>query len=233
MAELPADRRAALSAVREVIIKNLDEGYVEGMSYGMPGFFVPHSLYPAGYHVDPTQPLPFVSLASQKNHMAIYLMATTMKPGEEDWLRAAWARTGKKLDMGKSCIRFKKLEDVALEVVGEAIRRVPSREYIALYEANLPGGSRAKNTASKAEPAKTASKTVTGAAAKTGTKTASKTAAKAASRAATGATAKAASKTAAKAASTPAAKATSKKVVKAGKKLTKVAGKKVAKAARS
>ncbi|MBL8235247.1 MAG: DUF1801 domain-containing protein, partial [Bryobacterales bacterium] len=213
MAELPADRRAALSAVREVIIKNLGEGYAEGMSYGMPGFFVPHSLYPAGYHTDPRQPLPFASIASQKSHMAIYLMATYMKPGEEAWLRAAWAKTGKKLDMGKSCIRFKKLEDVALEVVGEAIRRVPSREYIALYEANLPGGSRAKNAASKTEAAKTASKTAAKAVSKPAAKAVSKTAVSkpAVSKPAAKAAAKAVSKPAV---SKPAAKAAAKAVSK-------------------
>lgn len=134
LAALPEDRRAAISAVRNVILKNLDKGYAEGMQYGMIGYAVPHSVYPAGYHCDPKQPLPFAALASQKSHMAVYLMCVYGQPDQENWFREAWAKTGKKLDMGKSCIRFKKLEDVALDVIGEAIRRVPAKAYIAHYE---------------------------------------------------------------------------------------------------
>jgi hypothetical protein len=122
LAELPAERRSALSAVRKVILKNLDKDYEEGMQYGMIGYYVPHRVFPAGYHCDPKQPLPFAGLASQKNYMSLYLMS---------WFRKAWAKTGKKLDMGKACIRFKKLEDVPLEVIGEAIARVPAKKYIA------------------------------------------------------------------------------------------------------
>jgi hypothetical protein len=135
LAELPPERRAALQAVRAVILENLDEGYAEGMQYGMIGYFVPHSVYPPGYHCDPRQPLPFASLASQKNHMAVYLMCNYDNPQHEEWFRKAWAQTGKKLDMGKSCIRFKKVEDLALAVIGQAIARVPARDFIAYYEA--------------------------------------------------------------------------------------------------
>ncbi|HXV74988.1 MAG TPA: DUF1801 domain-containing protein [Candidatus Polarisedimenticolaceae bacterium] len=137
LAELPADRRAALSAVRKVILANLDRDFEEGMQYGMIGYYVPHRVFPAGYHCDPRQPVPFAALASQKNHMSLYLMAAYGEGLDEAWLRKAWAETGKKLDMGKCCIRFKKVEDLALDVVAEAIRRVPARAYVAQYESAL------------------------------------------------------------------------------------------------
>ncbi|MBL8830460.1 MAG: DUF1801 domain-containing protein [Planctomycetaceae bacterium] len=132
LAELPAERRQAIEAVRKVILKNLDKNYREVMSYGMIGYVVPHSVYQPGYHCDPKLPLPFAGLASQKNYMSVYLMS--VYSGEEKWFREQWARTGKKLDMGKCCIRFKKLDDVALDVIGEAIRRVPAQRWIELYE---------------------------------------------------------------------------------------------------
>jgi len=134
LAELPDDRREALQAVRTVILKNLPKGYKEGMQYGMIGYFVPHSVYPPGYHCDPKQPLPLAGLASQKNHMAIYLMCVYGDPEHAAWFRAAWAKTGKKLDMGKSCVRFRKIEDVPLKVIGEAIKRVPVKKFIEHYE---------------------------------------------------------------------------------------------------
>lgn len=140
---LPADRRAAIEAVRNAILKNLDKQYREGM-HGMIDYCVPHSVYPAGYHCDPRQPLPFAALASQKNHMAVYLMSIYMNPEHEKWFRDAWKKTGKKLDMGKCCIRFKKLEDVALDVIGQAIKRVPAKQYIAWYEGNLKGKGKGK-----------------------------------------------------------------------------------------
>ena len=131
--ELPPDRRAAIQAVRQVIRKNLDKGYEEGMQYGMIGYYVPHKLYPAGYHCDPKQPLPFACLASQKNHMAVYLTCIYGHPENEAWFRKEWAKTGKKLDMGKSCIRFKKLDDLPLQVIGQAVARVPVEECIGYY----------------------------------------------------------------------------------------------------
>lgn len=141
LAELPEDRREAIQAVRETILKNLPAGYEEGVQYGAIGYFVPHSIYPAGYHCDPSQPVPFVGLASQKNHMGIYLMCVYGDPEHEAWFRQAWAKTGKKLDMGKSCVRFKKIEDVPLKVIGQTIKRVPVKKFIARYEEVLQGGS--------------------------------------------------------------------------------------------
>ena len=155
---LPADRREVLKAVRAVVLKNLPKGYVERMQYGAIGYFVPHSIYPPGYHCDPKQPLPFAGLASQKNHMAIYLMCIYSDPKHEAWFRAAWAKTGKKMDMGKSCVRFKKLDDVALDVIGQAIRRVPVKKFIAFYESAIPAERRGAATKStrKRSPGKTA-----------------------------------------------------------------------------
>jgi hypothetical protein len=137
LAELPEDRREAIQTVRATILKNLPNGYEEGMQYGMIGYYVPHSLYPPGYHCDPKQPLPYASLASQKNHMAIYLMCVYGNAEQETWFREAWAKTGKKLDMGKSCVRFKKIEDLPLKVIGQAIKRVPVKNLIAHYESAL------------------------------------------------------------------------------------------------
>src|SRR6478672_2290298 len=125
LAELPPDRRTALETVRALILKNLDRDYEEGMQFGMIGYYVPHRVFPAGYHCDPRQPLQFAALASQKNYMSLYLMAVYMDGDQQKWFREAWARTGKKLDMGKACVRFKKLEDLPLDVIGEVIRRVP------------------------------------------------------------------------------------------------------------
>lgn len=140
LAELPQDRRAALEAVRSVILANLDPRLEEGMQYGHIGYFAPHSLYPAGYHCDPKQPLPFAALASQKNHMAVYLFGVYGEGGE--WFREKWATTGKKLDMGASCVRFKKLADLPLDLIGEAIARYPFEEFVARYEASIPKSKR-------------------------------------------------------------------------------------------
>jgi len=131
---LPPDRHAAISAVRKVILDNLPPGYVECISYGMIGYVVPHSLYPAGYHCDPKLPLPLAILGSQKNHMAIHLCSVYGNEEAEKWFRKAWLASGKKLDMGKACVRFKKLEDVPLDVIGQVFARTPVKKYIAAIE---------------------------------------------------------------------------------------------------
>jgi hypothetical protein len=146
LAELPADRRAALQAVRKVIRANLDKDYEEGMQYGMISYCVPHRVYPPGYHCDPTVPLLYAALASQKNHMAVYLMCVYGHEETASWFKEAWAKTGKKLDMGKSCVRFKKIEDVALDVIGQAIARVPAKKYVARYESVLKNSAARKRT---------------------------------------------------------------------------------------
>jgi uncharacterized protein YdhG (YjbR/CyaY superfamily) len=129
--ELPPDRRTAIQAVRKVILANLDRGYEEAMRWGMITWSVPLSAYPNGYACNPEQPLPFATLASQKNHMSIGFMSIYGSPEESKWFRAAWARSGKKLDMGKACIRFKKLEDLPLDVIAETVRRNPAWKCIA------------------------------------------------------------------------------------------------------
>jgi hypothetical protein len=153
LAELPDDRRSAVESVRKTVLKNLDKGFEEGMQYGMIGWYVPHKIYPAGYHCDPKQPLPYACLASQKNHLSLYLMSTYFEGPEGKWFRDEWAKTGKKLDMGKCCIRFKKIEDLALDVIGEAIRRMPMKTHIERYEAALKSNAMRKEK-SKAAAAK-------------------------------------------------------------------------------
>lgn len=131
---LPDDRRAGIEAMRRAVREHLDPGFEEGMQYGMVGYYVPHRLYPAGYHCDPRQPLPFGGIASQKNHLTIYFMHLYMFPDELKWFEVEYAKTGKKLDMGKSCIRFKKLEDIPLELLGRTVQRISLARYIQLYE---------------------------------------------------------------------------------------------------
>lgn len=156
LASLPEDRRAAVEALRKVILANLDPRLEEVMQYGMIGYVVPHKVYPPGYHCDPKQPLCFAALASQKQHLALYLMAAYGDPGERAWLEKAWRAAGKKLDMGKSCIRFRKLEDVPLEVVAEAFRRVPAEAFIASVEAALRKPREARPKAASTAPSKAA-----------------------------------------------------------------------------
>ena len=158
LAELPADRRAAIEAVRKVILANLDKDYEEGMTYGMIGYFVPHSVYPDGYHCDPKAPLPYVNLASQKNHMSLYMMSIYGDSEHAKWFAEEWAKTGKKLDMGKSCIRFKRVEDLALDVIGKAIKRTPAKKYIAATKAILATRSPAPQRAAKKTQAAPSSK---------------------------------------------------------------------------
>ena len=149
VASLPEDRREAISALRKVILKSLPKGYEEDMQWGMPSYFVPLSAYPAGYNCQPDQPLPFVGLASQKNHMAFYGFCIYMDEALKNRFVEDWKKTGKKLDMGKSCVRFKKLEDVPLKVIGDAVKRVPMKKYIKQYEKQLQQASGEKKTAKK------------------------------------------------------------------------------------
>ena len=146
---LPEDRREAITAIRKVIIKNLPKGYEEGIQWGMPSYFVPLSEYPSGYNCQPDQPLPFVGFASQKNHMAFYGFCIYMDDALKDRFVGDWKKTGKKLDMGKSCVRFKKLEDVPLKVIGDTVKRVPMKKYIKQYEEQLQNSGSRKKTAKK------------------------------------------------------------------------------------
>lgn len=137
---LPEERRALVAAVRDVVNTNLPTGYQEGIQYRMIGWSVPHSLYPAGYQTDPRQPLPYAALGSQKQSVSLHLMGLYLGGDESPdarWFREAWVATGLRLDMGKGCVRFKKLDAVPLDVIGEAVRRFPVDAYIALYQAAL------------------------------------------------------------------------------------------------
>jgi hypothetical protein len=141
LASLPPDRQKALRAVRDVILANLPKGYEEGMEYGMIGYYIPLKRYPVTYN---GQPLGIAALASQKNHMAVYLMNIYGDKETEDWFTQRYKASGKKLDMGKSCIRFKRVEDLPLELVGEAVARTSVERFISLYEASRRHTSKGK-----------------------------------------------------------------------------------------
>ena len=159
---LPADRRETVEAIRATINKNIDKTFAEGMQYNMPAWFVPHSVYPAGYHCDAKQPLPFASVASQKSHVGIYLFCIYQDDDLREWFVDAWKASGKRLDMGKSCIRVKKLEDVPLDVLGKAIKKMKAKAFIEHYDSVRPDGPKGMN-------AKAAKKTQKKIAKKTGT----------------------------------------------------------------
>ncbi len=131
LAALPPDRREALTAVRRVILENLPPGYEEGIQYGMLGYYIPLSRYPETYN---GQPLSLAGLASQSGYMSLYLMTIYGDPALRAWFEDAYRATGKRLDMGKSCIRFRRLEDLPLDVVGQAVARVTVDAYIAGHE---------------------------------------------------------------------------------------------------
>ncbi|MGQ2983888.1 DUF1801 domain-containing protein [Flavobacterium sp.] len=137
---LSEDRKAPMQKLREVINKNLPEGFDERISYGMIGWVVPHSAYAPGYHCDPKLPLPFLSIASQKNFIAVYHMGMYASPELLNWFTAEYPKHVKtKLDMGKSCIRFKKPEAIPFELIGELASKMTVQGWIELYERNLKG----------------------------------------------------------------------------------------------
>ncbi|MFN8309664.1 MAG: DUF1801 domain-containing protein [Chitinophagales bacterium] len=136
--ELPEDRRAAMHALRDAIRNNLPKGFEECMGYGMIGYVVPHSKYPNGYHCDPKLPLPFMNLASQKGFIALYHMGIYGDPKLMEWFTEKFtAVTGKKPDMGKSCIRFKKPEQIPFALIGELAAKMTPDQWIAGYEKML------------------------------------------------------------------------------------------------
>jgi hypothetical protein len=132
---LPEDRKEIISNLRNIILKNLPKGFEEGIQYGMIGYFVPHSIYPDGYHCDPKIPLPFMSIASQKNFLAVYHMGIYTKTELMDWFVSEFPKhSSKKLDMGKSCIRFKNMNDIPYDLIGELTSKLTPEEWINLYE---------------------------------------------------------------------------------------------------
>lgn len=135
---LPDDRKQAMEELRSVIVKNLPEGFKEQMSYGMITYVVPHSIYPSGYHCDPKQALPFLSIASQKNFIAVYHMGIYADPELLKWFTEEYPKHSKaKLDMGKSCIRFKKPDQIPFKLIGQLAKKIKVKDWIRKYEANL------------------------------------------------------------------------------------------------
>lgn len=177
LAALPAGQRELADAILQTIRKNADPKFEEGLQYGMPAFYLPHSVYPSGYHCDAKQPLPFASVASRKSGVSIYLFGVYCDPAEQERLQKEWKATGHRLDMGKSCIRVKKLEQVPLDVLGASVRRMKAAKFVKAYEKSVPAAG--KQTTTKKAAQKTAKKT----AGKAPTKAARKPAKKAAKRA--------------------------------------------------
>ena len=145
IAELPEDRKKAMTELRKVIKKNIPKGFKEGMSYGMMGWSVPHSIYPPGYHCTPELPLPFMSIASQKNFIAVYHMGVYADPKLLNWFTTSHAKASpKKLDMGKSCIRYKKPEDIPYKLIGELASKITVNDWIEMYESKYKNNLKKK-----------------------------------------------------------------------------------------
>ncbi|MGC4100650.1 DUF1801 domain-containing protein [Ferruginibacter sp.] len=136
--ELPEERKEVMNKLRKIIKKNLPKGFKEGMGYGMMGWSVPHSIYPAGYHCNPSDPLPFMGIASQKNFVAVYHMGIYGDPKLSKWFVDEYAKLGiGKLDMGKSCLRFKNLSKIPYELIGELCTKMTVEDWIGKYEKAL------------------------------------------------------------------------------------------------
>ncbi len=135
IASLPEERQSPVSKLHKIISKNLPEGFETGMTYGMIGYFVPHSIYPQGYHVDAKQPLPFINLASQKNFIALYHMGIYANPKLLEWFQEEYPKySSTKLDMGKSCIRFKNIKMIPYELIAQLVTKMNVQEWITTYE---------------------------------------------------------------------------------------------------
>ncbi len=138
IAKAPEERREVLQKLRKVIQGNLPQGFDERMSYGMVGYVVPHEIYPAGYHCDPKLPLPFVSFANQKNFIGLYHLGIYADPELLTWWTTEYPKHAKyKLDMGKSCIRFKRTTDIPFDLIGELMRKMTAEDWVRLYEKNV------------------------------------------------------------------------------------------------
>jgi uncharacterized protein YdhG (YjbR/CyaY superfamily) len=138
LSELSPERISAFTALREKILKNIPKGFEECISYGMIGYVVPHTIYPKGYHCDTKLPLPFVAIASQKNGIALHHMGLYFDPKIAEWFAYEYPKYSKyKLDMGKACIRFKKLDGIPLELIAQLMQKFSLESYIEIYESNL------------------------------------------------------------------------------------------------
>lgn len=132
------DRKEAMNELRKVISKNIPKGFHEEMSYGMIGYVVPHSIYPSGYHCTPKLPLPFMNIASQKNFIAVYHMGIYADKKMMDWFLGEFSKhSTAKLDMGKSCIRFKKADLIPYKLIGELASKMTVKDWIEIYEKNF------------------------------------------------------------------------------------------------
>jgi len=135
LTSLPEDRAEPFNKLHEIILKNLPKGFEAAISYGGLGYVIPHSLYPAGYHCKPSEPLPFAGLASQKNSINFYHMGVYSDPDLLKWFVTEYPRHSKqKLDMGKSCIRFKKFDEIPYKLIGELMKKISAKEWIRIYE---------------------------------------------------------------------------------------------------
>lgn len=136
--ELSEERKEAISQLRETILKNIPKGFVEEISYGMIGYVVPHSIYPKGYHCNPKLPLPLVNIASQKNFIALYHMGIYANPELLKWFVNEFPKySSLKLDMGKSCIRFKNIEQIPFDLIAQLIQKITVQDWINTYELNF------------------------------------------------------------------------------------------------
>ena len=136
--QLPEDRKEVFEKLRQTILENLPKGFSEVISYGMIGYVVPHSIYPDGYHCDPKLPLSFLNIASQKNFISLYHMGIYADPTLLEWFTTEYPKYSKrKLDMGKSCIRFKKLDEIPFDLIGELVQKMTVEQWIQLYESNF------------------------------------------------------------------------------------------------
>jgi len=136
--QLPEDRKSVIGKLRKIILKNIPTGFVETINYGMIGYVIPHSLYPDGYHCNPALPLPFIGIASQKNFVAIYHMGLYVNDELMSWFVDEYPKYCKtKLDMGKSCIRFKNPDSIPYELIGELVRKVSAEDWVNTYESKL------------------------------------------------------------------------------------------------
>ena len=136
--QIPTERKESFLKLRQVILDNIPEGFQEEIGYGMIGFSVPHSIYPAGYHCDPKLPLPFIGIASQKNFIALYHMGIYGDEQLLNWFTNEFTKVSKtKLDMGKSCIRFKKPEQIPFDLIGELVKKMTVQQWIEIYESKM------------------------------------------------------------------------------------------------
>src|SRR5690606_17764719 len=138
LANVPEERKEAFNKLHQVIVANLPEGFAPGISYGGLGYVVPHTVYPSGYHCKPIEPLPFAGIASQKNSINFYHMGMYAQPELYDWFVNEYAQySSRKLDIGKSCVRFKKVDDIPFELIGALMQKMSLADWLTLYESNL------------------------------------------------------------------------------------------------